>query len=134
VGPGASGHAAGRRTGAPLFLAVAATLLAAAATAIGLASSTRAASQVRLRMSTGGFDPAALTLHKGETVTLVVESGDGSEHCFAIDELRIEKRVRPGRETRFDLTPERTGVFAMRCCLATDAGGHPERGELTVVE
>jgi heme/copper-type cytochrome/quinol oxidase subunit 2 len=85
-------------------------------------------------MSRRGVEPAAFTLRKGETVRVVLTSADGAEHCFAVDALRVEKRVVAGRETRFDLTPERAGVFAVHCCLATDAKDHPERGELTVLE
>lgn len=106
-----------------MVVALAATAVIAAATV-----------EVDVRISRRGFEPAALTLRKGETVRIVLSSGDGAEHCFAIDELRVEKRVRPGRETRFDLAPERAGVFAVHCCLAGDGGSHPERGELTVLE
>ena len=39
-----------------------------------------------------------MTLRKGETVRLVLSTEDG-EHCFAVDEFRLEKRVVPGRTT-----------------------------------
>ncbi len=62
---------------------------------------------------------------------IVLTSADG-EHCFAVDALRIEKRVVAGRPTRFDLTPERAGVFPFHCCLESGAAAERERGELTV--
>ena len=47
-----------------------------------------------------GFKPKVLKLRKGDTTHLVLKSGDGEEHCFAVDELRIEKRIRAGKPTR----------------------------------
>ena len=44
-----------------------------------------------------GFKPKVLKLRKGDTTHLVLKSGDGEEHCFAVDELRIEKRIRAGK-------------------------------------
>jgi len=86
-----------------------------------------------LRASRRGFEPSSLTLRRGETTHLVLSSADG-DHCFAIDELRIEKRIIPGRSTRFDLTPERPGVFAYYCCLESGEAAKAERGRLTVAD
>ncbi len=58
----------------------------------------------------------------------------GREHCFAIDALRVEKRIVPGRPTRVDLTPERAGVFPFYCCLESGKAAEVERGQLTVSE
>jgi cytochrome c oxidase subunit II len=113
-----------------LWLATAALLSCAATETTATAA---AGVEIAIRISRHGFEPAKVTLRKGETARLVLSSGDGVEHCFAVDELRVEKRVRPGQETRFSLTPERAGVFAMHCCLAA-GGDHTERGELTVLE
>jgi cytochrome c oxidase subunit 2 len=88
---------------------------------------------VSIRASRQGFTPSSLTLRRGETVRVVLSSSD-IEHCFAIDELRIEKRIVPGRETRFDLTPERSGTYAFLCCLESGEAAATERGQLTVVE
>jgi heme/copper-type cytochrome/quinol oxidase subunit 2 len=110
------------------FRAARAFLLAVAAAA------TAGAAEVEVRVSRRGFEPASLTLRKGETARMVLASGDGVEHCFAVDGLRVEKRIRPGGKTRFDLTPERVGVFAVHCCLDGSGGDHREQAELTVVE
>jgi cytochrome c oxidase subunit 2 len=88
---------------------------------------------VTIRASRRGFQPSKLNLRRGEPVHVVLSSADG-EHCFAVDELRIEKRIVPGRETRFDFTPERTGSFVFQCCLETGAAAASERGQLNVVE
>ncbi len=88
---------------------------------------------VEVRASKRGFEPSRLTLRRGETTRIVLSSVD-VEHCFAVDALRIEKRIVPGRATRLDLTPERAGVFPFHCCLETGEAAAVERGEIAVVE
>ena len=73
-----------------------------------------------------GFRPATLNARKGEPLRLKLTTSD-HEHCFAIDELRIEKRVVPGRASVVELTPDRAGRFEFYCCL----DGSP-RGRLIV--
>jgi heme/copper-type cytochrome/quinol oxidase subunit 2 len=88
---------------------------------------------VEVKVSRRGFEPARVELRRGETARLVISSGDG-EHCFAIDALRIEKRVRSGQPTRLELTPERAGTFVFYCCLESGQQAERERGELVVSE
>jgi heme/copper-type cytochrome/quinol oxidase subunit 2 len=79
-----------------------------------------------------GFKPRVLKLRKGDTTHLVLKSGDGEEHCFAVDELRIEKRIRAGKPTPLDVTPERVGSFVFYDCLAPES--EALRGKLVVAE
>jgi plastocyanin len=123
-----SGHGRPART-LPSRLATAAVVVLVVTAAAGPATV-----EVRVRMSRRGIEPAEVTLRRGETVRMVVSSGDGAEHCFAVEELRVEKRVVPARDTRFELTPERAGVFRIDCCLAADGQDHPEHAELRVLE
>jgi heme/copper-type cytochrome/quinol oxidase subunit 2 len=88
---------------------------------------------IDVKVSRGGFEPSRIVLRRGETARLVLQSGDG-EHCFAVDGLRIEKRVVSGRPTRLELTPERTGSFPFHCCLESGAQADRERGEIVVSE
>lgn len=104
---------------------------------LGLAAfalfSARAADAARgLTVASAGFDPKALAVRRGDLLQLDVSSADGAEHCFAIDELRVERRVVAGRATRVDLVPERVGRFPYYCCLHATAAGDKERGTLTV--
>jgi heme/copper-type cytochrome/quinol oxidase subunit 2 len=104
--------------------------------ALALAVSATAAPagpEIAVKVSKRGFAPSRITARRGETTHLVLSSADG-EHCFAIDALRVEKRVVPGRPTRVDLTPERAGVFPFYCCLESGESARIERGELTVTE
>ena len=61
--------------------------------------------------------PPSITLRRGESVEHRPVRRRTREHCFAIDALRIEKRIVPGRTTTLDLTPDRAGVFPFYCCL-----------------
>jgi len=111
-------------------VSVAAVALAAAAPQ---GSPAQTPPTVTIKASRRGFQPSAVSLRRGETTHLVLVSAD-AEHCFAIDDLRIEKRIVPGRETRFDLTPEKTGSYAFYCCLEQGEAARTERGQLTVSE
>jgi heme/copper-type cytochrome/quinol oxidase subunit 2 len=108
--------------------------LGAAVLTAGAEPATRAAAggdQVELLVSREGFRPKTLNAHKGETLRLVLRTSD-VEHCFALDALRIEKRILPGRATTVDLTPDRVGSFPFHCCL--EPGNEALRGRLVVSE
>jgi heme/copper-type cytochrome/quinol oxidase subunit 2 len=107
-------------------------VLTTAAAALGAAAPV-AAPGVDVKVSRRGFEPSRIVLRRGETAHLTLTSEDG-EHCFAIDALRIEKRVASGRPTRLELTPERAGTLAFYCCLETGAQADREKGELVVSE
>ena len=66
-------------------------------------------------------------------MSILLSSVDG-EHCFAVDALRIEKRIVPGRTTTFELIPDRVGVFPFYCCLESGEAATAERGQLSVTE
>lgn len=103
--------------------------LLVAATAVGAP----AGPDVEVKISRSGFEPPRIVLRRGETTRLLVSSSAG-EHCFAVDALRIEKRVTAGKPTRLELTPERAGSFVFYCCLESGAQADRERGELIVSE
>jgi heme/copper-type cytochrome/quinol oxidase subunit 2 len=107
--------------------------LAAAAVAAAAGAAPPAGPAVEVRASKRGFEPSRIALRKGETTRIVLSSED-EEHCFAIDALRVEKRIVPGRSTRFELTPDRAGVFPFYCCLEKGPAAEAERGEVSVTE
>ncbi len=78
-----------------------------------------------------GYRPATLRVRKGETVRLRLKTAD-EEHCFAVDALRLEKRIQPGKVTVFELTPDKAGTFPVYCCLEPD--NETMRGRLIVAE
>jgi heme/copper-type cytochrome/quinol oxidase subunit 2 len=94
----------------------------------GVASAQEA---VDVTVSKAGFKPETLRLRKGESLRINLRTLD-QEHCFAVDELRVEKRVRPGRTTSFELTPDKAGRFLVYCCLEPEDA--TQRGHVVVAE
>jgi heme/copper-type cytochrome/quinol oxidase subunit 2 len=80
-----------------------------------------------------GFRPRVINVRKGQPVRLLLSTADG-EHCFALDALRIEKRIVPGKATVLDLTPERSGTFPFYCCVETGAAADSENGRLVIID
>ena len=117
--------------GRPTF--VLATVALAAAVAGSSPAAAPAGPTLEVVASRGGFQPSSLTIRRGETAHVVLTSADG-EHCLAIDELRVEKRIVPGRPTRFDLIADKAGTYAFYCCLETGPAAERERGQLAVTE
>jgi nitrosocyanin len=74
---------------------------------------------VEMVVSRSGFNPRVLELRKGDAVSLRLRSED-TEHCFAIDAFRVEKRVVPGRTTTAEFTADQAGEFPFYCCLEPD--------------
>ena len=88
---------------------------------------------VRVEASKEGFRPKVVNVRKGESLRLQLSSSD-SEHCFALEAFRVEKRILPGKTTTVDLVPDRTGTFPFYCCLETGAAADREHGRLVVTE
>jgi plastocyanin len=95
--------------------------------AVGAASQ----EEIRIEASRSGFKPKVVTLHKGDRARLVLTTAD-EEHCFAVDQLRIEKRIVRGKATTVDLTVDRSGTYPFHCCL--EPGREAMRGRLVVSE
>jgi heme/copper-type cytochrome/quinol oxidase subunit 2 len=87
--------------------------------------------QVEITLSAGGVRPKLVRLRKGEAARLVLRSAD-REHCFAVDELRIERRVKAGGSSVVDVLPERAGRFDFYSCLDPDDA--TARGQIVVSE
>ena len=60
------------------------------------------------------FDPAEITLTKGQTVKLELTSDD-VKHSLVIRELGINGMMKKGEDTEVVVTPEQTGDFQGRC-------------------
>lgn len=107
------------------------TACACACLALFLAVPLAAEEEIPVVVSNGGFKPNLVKLRRGDTVRLALRTTD-VEHCFALDALRVEKRVAPGKPTSVELTPDRTGEFPFYCCLEPDNASL--RGKLVVAE
>jgi heme/copper-type cytochrome/quinol oxidase subunit 2 len=98
---------------------------------LSLAAPAPGAAELEVAVSNRGFSPARISVRKGEVLKVVLTSVD-QEHCFALDALRIEKRVLPGKRTPLEIVADRAGTFAFHCCL--EPGNEALRGRLVVSE
>lgn len=106
-------------------------LLLATLPALLLSAGAPAQDAIEVTVSRRGFRPGVLNARVGDTLRLKLTTDD-AEHCFAVDALRIEKRVLPDRPTLVELTPDRVGRFPFYCCL--EGPDSSERGTLVVGE
>jgi cytochrome c oxidase subunit II len=60
------------------------------------------------------FNPAQITVKKGETVTLRLTSEDVT-HGFYMKPLKIDEEITPGKPTDVTITPQTAGTFTTIC-------------------
>jgi nitrite reductase (NO-forming) len=78
------------------------------------------------------FEPATITVAKGQTVKLTVTSTD-TRHTFTIDELGIDIAVGAGQTATKEFTVEQAGTFAFYCAVPGHRGAGME-GTLKATE
>src|SRR2546425_3203955 len=79
------------------------------------------------------FEPKLITVQKGKPVRLLITSTD-VQHGFAIDELGINKKLKPNEVTVVEFTPSRVGRFPFACSVMCGSGHDEMTGELVVTE
>lgn len=97
---------------------------------IGLsASSTKSASthHVEVVAKRFAFEPAEITVKKGEPVDFVLTSADVN-HGVRIRELGIDLKVSKGKKAETTFTPEATGTFVGHCSVFCGSG----HGQMTL--
>jgi cytochrome c oxidase subunit 2 len=67
------------------------------------------------------FDPAVITLKKGEPVVLILKSVD-VQHGLRIRELGVEVKVPKGGTGQVQFTPDKTGDFVGHCFVFCGEG------------
>jgi plastocyanin len=96
---------------------------------------------IQVHASMGGFDPSALTVRAGETVSVELSSMDTSMHSdgggwheFAIDALGIDWKVGPLSSKVFQLqAPSEPGTYDYYCGICCGGKDNPSmHGKLTV--
>ena len=73
------------------------------------------------------FEPAEITVQKGEAVELELSSAD-VPHGLRIRDLKIDVRVSKGKKAEALFTPQATGTFVGHCSVFCGAG----HGEMTL--
>jgi cytochrome c oxidase subunit II len=67
------------------------------------------------------FEPADLTLKKGEPVVLIVKSSDVA-HGLRFRELNVDIKVSKASTTQVSFTPDKAGDFVGHCSVFCGAG------------
>ena len=60
------------------------------------------------------FTPSEITIRKGETVKIELNSSD-VKHGFYIRGLKVDEKIEPGKQTEVLLTPQTAGTFPTIC-------------------
>jgi cytochrome c oxidase subunit 2 len=94
------------------FLAAAVTL----ASLLPIASLSRAQSPqvVEITAKRFAFEPNQVTLKKGQTVTLRINSQDVT-HGFFLKPLKIDEVIEPGKTAEVTVTPQAPGTYTLIC-------------------
>jgi nitrosocyanin len=71
------------------------------------------------------FDPATLTVKKGDKVKITFKNNSGGMHDFVIDELNVKSKViASGAQEVIEFTADKTGTFEYYCSV----GNHRQMG------
>jgi cytochrome c oxidase subunit 2 len=98
-------------------------LLALTTTALGAfpGTSSTAPEKIEVVAKRFTFEPAEITVHKGQPVTLDISTEDVA-HGLAINELGIRTEVKKGKASEVSFTPEQVGTFVGKCAHFCGAG------------
>ena len=108
-------------------------LLACAAAPAFAQSSEALVNEIRITAKRYEFVPNKITVHKGEKVRLIVTSQD-VDHGFAIDALKIEKKISAHSHETIEFTPTKEGKFQFYCSDFCGDGHDKMKGELIVTK
>lgn len=114
-----------------LTIATAAGVLAAAATAGTVWS--QGDPVVRITARRFAYEPAQVTLVRGQPVVLELVSLDRS-HGFRAPTLNLRADIPEGGAARVRLVPERAGRFFFACDVFCGSGHEEMEGEIVVTE
>ena len=121
---------------ARLLLAVPlATCLIICHAIVGSAQNETSSAPVEIKLSARKFqfEPSVITVRKDKPVRLLITASD-VEHGFEIEELGINKRLKPGAVTIVEFTPTKAGNFRFACSVMCGSGHDEMTGELVVTE
>ncbi len=79
------------------------------------------------------FSPDSITLKKGEPVVFEISSAD-REHGFKLRAFGVRANVSPGKVSRIQFTPDKTGKFTFSCDVFCGDGHEEMTGTVIVNE
>jgi cytochrome c oxidase subunit II len=90
-------------------------------TTSGIGSAQSSQRTIEVTAKRFAFDPAEITLKKGEPVDIVIKSMDVA-HGLRFRELNLETKVPKGGSTELRFTPDKTGDFVGHCSVFCGSG------------
>lgn len=77
------------------------------------------------------FNPSTITVNKGDTVKLHIESVDVT-HGFGLTEFGINEWLKPGKPVNVEFVADKTGTFTFACTVFCGSGHDSMQGQLVV--
>ena len=79
------------------------------------------------------FTPSEITVKKGVPVAVELTSSD-RVHGFSLPDFKLTARIEPGKVTRVEFTPDKTGEFTFSCNIFCGSGHEDMAGSLIVTD
>jgi cytochrome c oxidase subunit 2 len=89
--------------------------------------------ELTITASSYQFDPAVITVKKGDKVRLIVTATD-RRHGINIDGYDIDQTLKPGEPTTIEFTADKAGTFEFKCSVYCGMGHQKMKGKLIVEE
>jgi len=86
-----------------------------------VSATSKAPRRVEVTAKKFSFEPAEITVQKGQAVDLVVKSTDVA-HGLKIRELNLDIKVNKGGMADAQFTPDKTGTFVGHCSVFCGSG------------
>jgi cytochrome c oxidase subunit II len=121
-----------RNIGSILVVSALALSLAGVALAAG-DSTTPAVHEIKMTARNYEFDPAVITVKKGEKVRLIITATD-RRHGIKIEGYDIDQVLAPGDPATIEFTSDKAGTFEFKCSVYCGMGHRKMKGKLVVEE
>lgn len=103
-------------------------------TALGAApAATTDVHEITMTAKSYEFDPAVITVKKGEKVRLIITATD-RDHGIKIAGYDIDQVLKKGDPTTIEFTADKAGSFEFRCSVSCGMGHRKMKGKLVVEE
>jgi len=88
---------------------------------------------IRITAKRFDFNPSEITVKKGVPVAFELTSSD-RDHGFSLPDFKLTAKIVPGKVTRVEFTPDKTGEFTFSCNVFCGSGHEDMAGKLIVTD
>ena len=89
--------------------------------------------EIRMTARKYRFDPAVITVKKGQRVRLLITAID-HDHGFELDAFNINQKLKKGDPATVEFTADRAGTFYFHCSHFCGLGHPKMKGKIVVEE